>query len=385
MNKIRVLVVDDSLFMRRMISEILAQDGEIEVVGAAHDGQQGLAMARQLKPDVITLDVEMPVMDGVAMLQRLMAEQPTPVVMVSSLTKEGAEITLRCLELGAIDFVTKPSGAISLDLYKVASQMIEKVKAAARVPRSRLASLQIHTGGRGAAELKPRLEGEAPAELKPRLEGEAPAEPLSGYPRLSISQTENLPLVVIGASTGGPRALSLLMSQLPPDFHAPMLIIQHMPEGFTRSFAERLDRLCHLQVREAQEGDHLQPGVAYLAPGGHHLQLLRGGRLHLSNEPPVHGVRPAVDVTLFSIAQYYSGSVVVAILTGMGSDGAMGIRALHAKGARILAEAESSCVVFGMPRAAIQTGCVHHIAPIEQMARFITEEVQQLCRQHQVA
>lgn len=361
MSKIRVLVVDDSLFMRRMISDILAQDSEIEVVGAARDGQQGLEMALQLKPDVITLDVEMPVMDGVAMLERLMAQQPTPVVMVSSLTREGAEITLRCLELGAVDFVTKPSGAISLDLYKVSSQIIEKVKAAARAPRHRL------------------------VKLSPPSEGRVAAEPSGGRGAATPKEASHLPLVVIGASTGGPRALSLLMSQLPPDFHAPTVIIQHMPEGFTRSLAERLDRLCHLQVREAQEGDCLQSGVAYLAPGGRHLQLLRGGRLRLSDEPPLHGVRPAVDITLFSIAQNYSGSVVVAILTGMGNDGAMGVRALHAKGARILAEDESSCVVFGMPRAAIQTGCVHQTAPIEQMAQRITEEVQQLCKRPQVA
>ncbi|MFN3690048.1 MAG: chemotaxis response regulator protein-glutamate methylesterase [Fimbriimonadales bacterium] len=367
MSKIRVLVVDDSLFMRRMLSDLLAQDSGIEVVGTARDGQQGLELARALKPDVITLDVEMPVMDGVAMLQRLMAEQPTPVVMVSSLTRAGAEVTLRCLELGAVDFVTKPSGAISLDIYKVSSQIIEKVKAAARVPRHRLAGLSSSGERQNLAEKFPRRDD------------------LAVRRATAPSKATSLPLVVIGASTGGPRALSLLMSQLPPDFHAPMLIIQHMPEGFTRSFAERLDRLSHVQVREAQEGDRLQHGVAYLAPGGHHLQLLHGGQLHLSDEPPLHGVRPAVDITLLSIAQNYFGSVVVAILTGMGTDGATGVRALHAKGARILAEDESSCVVFGMPRAAIQTGCVHHIVPLEQMAQRITEEVQHLCKSHQVA
>ncbi|MFN7018153.1 MAG: chemotaxis response regulator protein-glutamate methylesterase [Fimbriimonadales bacterium] len=375
MSKIRVLVVDDSLFMRRMMSDLLAQDSDIEVVGTARDGQQGLEMTRQLKPDVITLDVEMPVMDGVAMLQQLMKEQPTPVVMVSSLTRAGAEITLRCLELGAIDFVTKPSGAISLDLYKVSSQIIEKVKAAARTPRHRLTALSPALDARGSEE-KQRLVGVSPTQ---------PNELATRGPSATFSKTKELPLVVIGASTGGPRALSLLMSQLPPDFHAPMLLVQHMPEGFTRSLAERLNRLSHLQVREAQESDRLQPGVAYLAPGGRHLQLLSGGRLHLSEEPPLHGVRPAVDITLLSIAQNYSGNVVVAILTGMGNDGAMGVRALHAKGARILAEDERSCIVFGMPRAAIQTGCVHQIAPLEQMAQRITEEVQRLCKPHQAA
>jgi two-component system chemotaxis response regulator CheB len=360
MSKIRVLVVDDSLFMRRMMSDLLSRDPELEVVGTARDGQEGLEQARQLKPDVITLDVEMPVMDGITMLERLMAEQPTPVVMVSSLTQEGAEITLRCLERGAVDFVPKPSGAVSLDLYKVSSQIIEKVKAAARVPRHRLTLTQgqrlpTHQDG-----------GSKPSGLPHRERGDAP-------------------LVVIGASTGGPRALSTLISQLPQELVAPMLIIQHMPEGFTRSFAERLDRLSHLHVREAQEGDRLQPGIAYLAPGGVHLRLQPDGRLHLSQEPPLHGVRPAVDITLLSIAEHYRGKVVVAILTGMGSDGAMGVRMLHAKGARILAEDESSCVVFGMPRAAIQTGCVHRVVPIEQMANALYEEVLHLCKTSQVA
>jgi two-component system chemotaxis response regulator CheB len=356
MSKIRVLVVDDSLFMRRMISDLLSREPELEVVGTARNGQEGLEQARQLKPDVITLDVEMPVMDGITMLERLMAEQPTPVVMISSLTQEGAEITLRCLERGAVDFVPKPSGAVSLDLYKVSSQIIEKVKAAARVPRHRLASQQ-------GQRFTTRSVGVA----------------TKGCP---VSDDA---VVVIGASTGGPRALSLLISQLPHELMAPMLIVQHMPEGFTRSFAERLDRLSHLNVQEAQEGDRLQPGVAYLAPGGHHLRLQPDGRLHLSHEPPLHGVRPAVDITLLSVAEHYKSGVVVAILTGMGSDGAMGVRMLHAKGARILAEDESSCVVFGMPRAAIQTGCVHRVVPIEQMATALYEEVLQLCKTCQVA
>ena len=368
MSKIRVLVVDDSLFMRRMMSDLLSRDPELEVVGTARDGQEGLEQARQLKPDVITLDVEMPVMDGITMLERLMAEQPTPVVMISSRTQEGAETTFRCLERGAVDFVPKPSGAISLDLYKVSSQIIEKVKAAARVPRYRLVSPHgtAHQEGRGRPACLPNEGRGRPACLLNKGYGDAP-------------------LVVIGASTGGPRALSTLISQLPSELVVPMLIIQHMPEGFTRSFAERLDKLSHLHVREAQEGDRLQPGVAYLAPGGHHLHLLPDGRLHLSQEPPLHGVRPAVDITLLSIAEHYRGKVVVAILTGMGNDGAMGVRMLHAKGARILAEDESSCVVFGMPRAAIQTGCVHRVVPIEQMANALYEEVLSLCKTSQVA
>lgn len=355
MRKIRVLVVDDSMFMRRMISDLLNQDAAIEVVDTARNGQEGLEKARALKPDVITLDVEMPVMDGVTMLQKLMQEQPTPVLMLSSLTTEGAEITLKCLELGAVDFVTKPSGSISLDIYKISSQIIEKVKAAAQ---ARVAAASVPK--RATAVVSP-----ARAVIT-RRGGDAP-------------------LVVIGASTGGPRALSVVMSSLPADLEAKILLIQHMPEGFTRSLAERLDRNSPFIVREAQGDEVLEPGVAFLAQGGKHLKVERGGRLVLTQDPPVHGVRPAVDVALLSIAQNYPGKVVVAILTGMGSDGAAGVRALYAKGAYTIAEDESTCVVFGMPRAAIQTGCVKRVVPLDQVAQAITEGVKELCSSSKAA
>jgi two-component system chemotaxis response regulator CheB len=355
MRKLRVLVVDDSMFMRRMITDLLQQDAELEVVGAAKNGQEGLEMARQLKPDVITLDVEMPIMDGVTMLQRLMQEQPTPVLMLSSLTKEGTEVTLRCLELGAVDFVTKPSGSISMDIYKISSQIIEKVKVAAR------ARVVV-----------------APTAARPAAAPPTPAV-------LTGRSTPDAPLVVIGASTGGPRALNTVLSGLPSGLNAKLLLIQHMPEGFTRSLAERLDRNSAFSVREAQGGETLEAGVAYLAPGGKHLKLERGERIALTEDPPVHGVRPAVDVALLSIAQNYQGAMVVAILTGMGSDGAAGVRALAAKGAYTIAEDESTCVVFGMPRAAIQTGAVKRVAPLHHIAEAITEGVKAVCNKFQAA
>ncbi|MFQ3611060.1 MAG: chemotaxis response regulator protein-glutamate methylesterase [Fimbriimonadales bacterium] len=358
---IRVLVVDDSLFMRRMISDLLVQDPEIAVVGTARNGQEGLELAKQLKPDVITLDVEMPVMDGITMLEKLMQEQPTPVLMLSSLTTEGAEVTLKALELGAVDFVAKPSGSISLDIYKISSQIVEKVKAVARA-RIGVFRRPLTTPPHSAAVIN--------TPPKPAL------TPLNG---------QKVPLVVIGSSTGGPRALTTLLTQIPPDMTAKMLIIQHMPEGFTRSLAERLNRLSAFNIHEAEAGETLQAGTAYIAPGGRHLKLQRGETIQLTQDPPVHGVRPAVDITLFSVAQAYEGPVVVAILTGMGSDGTAGVRALHAKGARILAEDESSCVVFGMPRSAIATGCVHRIVPIEGMAQAIYEEVRQLCNRTSAA
>ncbi|GIV07224.1 MAG: chemotaxis response regulator protein-glutamate methylesterase [Fimbriimonadales bacterium] len=355
MSKIRVLVVDDSMFMRRMVTDLLNRDAAIEVIGAAKNGQEGLEMARRLKPDVITLDVEMPVMDGVTMLQQLMQEQKTPVLMLSSLTTEGAEVTLKCLDLGAVDFVAKPSGSISLDIYKISSQIIEKVKA---VAKARVTTAPV-------AVVAPS----APPQPSPQFKGGA----------------HDAPLVVIGASTGGPRALNVVMSRLPLGLNAKILLIQHMPEGFTRSLAERLDRSSAFSVYEAQGGETLQAGVAYLAQGGKHLKVERGGRLTLTQDPPVHGVRPAVDVALLSLAQTYQGALVVAILTGMGSDGAAGLRALHAKGAYTIAEDESTCVVFGMPRAAIQTGCVKRVAPLHQIAEAITEGVKELCNKFQAA
>ncbi len=360
---IRVLVVDDSLFMRRMISDLLVQDPEIAVVGTARNGQEGLELAKQLKPDVITLDVEMPVMDGLTMLGKLMQEQPTPVLMLSSMTTEGAEVTLKALELGAVDFVAKPSGSISLDIYKISSQIIEKVKA---VARARMGVFR------------------RPLSVSP-TQAVVSSPPTPSSVPISSVPSHRAPLVVIGSSTGGPRALTTLLGQIPQGMPAKMLVIQHMPEGFTKSLAERLNRLSPFNIYEAQGGETLQVGTAYIAPGGSHLKVQRGGMLQLSQDPPVHGVRPAVDITLFSIAQNYEGPLLVAILTGMGSDGSAGVRTLHSKGARILAEDENSCVVFGMPRAAIATGCVHRVVPIEGMAQAINEEVSQLCNRTSAA
>jgi two-component system chemotaxis response regulator CheB len=259
------------------------------------------------------------------------------------------------LELGAVDFVTKPSGSISMDLYKISSQIIEKVKAVAR------ARVVV-----------------APTTARPAAAPPTPAV-------LTGRSTPDAPLVVIGASTGGPRALNTVLSGLPSALNAKLLLIQHMPEGFTRSLAERLDRNSAFSVREAQGGETLEAGVAYLAPGGKHLKLERGERIALTEDPPVHGVRPAVDVALLSIAQNYQGAVVVAILTGMGSDGAAGVRALAAKGAYTIAEDESTCVVFGMPRAAIQTGAVKRVAPLHHIAEAITEGVKAVCNKFQAA
>ncbi|MDQ2687563.1 MAG: chemotaxis-specific protein-glutamate methyltransferase CheB, partial [Armatimonadota bacterium] len=269
---ISVLVVDDSAFMRKMITEMLTDDPALRVIGQAYDGEDALHKLALLKPDVITLDVEMPRLDGLAALEQIMTRRPTPTVMLSSQTQAGAETTLRCLERGAVDFIAKPSGAISLDIRLIAAELVSKVKAAAGVPASRL---------------RPR-----PAAAR--------VSPVMGIPT-------NLPAVgvnrgsggvlVIGASTGGPRALQTLIPALPANLPVPAVIIQHMPSGFTASLARRLDAASPLCVREAAEGDPLRPGVVLVAPGGHHLTFDAHGAARLTDEPPIHGVRPAVDVT----------------------------------------------------------------------------------------
>lgn len=323
MKKIRVLIVDDSAFMRQTITRHLAEEAGIEVVGAARDGLEALEMAQSLQPDVMTLDVEMPRMDGLETLRRLMADRPMPVVMVSSLTQEGAATTIRALELGAVDFVPKPSGSVSLDFFRVKDMLVAAIIRAS-MSRVRTARLAV-----------------------------APAASVVGPAGAAAGSA---PVVVIGASTGGPRALHHVIPALPADFPSPVLLVQHMPPGFTKSLAERLNDLAPLSVREAADGDELRAGLVLVAPGGHHM-VLRGRRhVALDDSPPEHGVRPSIDVTLRSVIETFKSNAVVAILTGMGTDGSGGVARLVELGATVIAEDESTCVVFGMPRAAVAAG-----------------------------
>ncbi len=340
-----MLVVDDSAFMRRVISDLLSGEPDLEVVGTARDGQEGLEKAQALAPDVITLDVEMPRMSGLEMLERLMAVNPLPVVMVSSLTRPNADVTVRALQLGAVDFVPKPSGTISLDMHKVREELCRKVRAAARAPRSALVR---------CAPARRQPAGPAPY-------GHKPGRP--GGPARSLSR-----VVVIGASTGGPSALMEVIPRLPADFPGGLLVVQHMPALFTRYLAEHLDAASALAVREAREGDELRDGLCLVAPGGRHLVLAADGRVALDDSPPQHGVRPAVDVTLESVARSWDGDVLVAILTGMGMDGARGTRAVKARGARVVAQDEATCVVYGMPRAVVEMGLADHVVPLQEIA-----------------
>ena len=332
MGNIGVLVVDDSMFMRKVITDLLSSDPGIEVVGTARNGMDALEAVRELRPDVITLDIEMPKMDGITALKELMKADPTPVIMVSALTQEGAEMTFDALELGAVDYIAKPSGSISLNMGSVKDVLISKVKAAAK------------------ARLKP-VGGNAASRKRRRT-----VERFSSKDKI----------INIGSSTGGPRAVSELFTDLPKET-PPILLVQHMPKFFTKPFSERLDKLSRFSVREAEDGDRVEEGLALVAPGDFHMTVTRNGRIRLHQGPMVHYLRPTVDELMLSTADIYGQRNLGVILTGMGSDGAKGMRAIKEHGGQTIAQDESTCVVFGMPKVAIEQGCVDVVLPLQRI------------------
>ena len=337
--RIEVLVVDDSAYMRKVVSNLLESDENIVVIDTARDGLDALEKIKSLKPDVVTLDVEMPRLDGLSALQRIMKECPTPVIMLSSLTQDGSETTVKALTLGAIDFVGKPSGTISLDIHKVQEELVAKVRVASRA---------VVTNFRSS--------------ILPVLQ-----KPVSFSPVLSSGLTPNR-LVVIGSSTGGPNALQQVVPRLPGNLSAAVLIVQHMPPGFTKSLANRLNDTSQLEVCEAQEGDELLSGKAYVAPGGYHMILRSKTLLGLNQNHPVHSVRPAVDVTLESAVDFYGSRIVAVILTGMGFDGSRGAASVKQAGGKTIAQNEATCVVYGMPRVVVEMGKADRILPIHNIA-----------------
>ncbi|KEO82951.1 protein-glutamate methylesterase/protein-glutamine glutaminase [Tumebacillus flagellatus] len=349
MKPIQVLVCDDSALMRRIISDILKSDPEIIVVGTAKNGQEALELIPQLKPDVLTLDIEMPVLNGLEALPMIWRKYKLPTIMLSSLTQEGADATIKALELGAFDFVGKPSGSISLDLAKVGQDLIHKIKAAAKKEQV------VQSTKYFRPQPKPTP---------------APPKPLRTSKRVEE-------ILAIGTSTGGPRALQMVLSHLPATLAAPVVVVQHMPAGFTRSLAQRLDHLCLVSVQEAQDGQVLEQGHVYIAPGDYHMRIVEKSPgtyvIQLNQEPPVGGHRPAVDTMYDSLAELRGVRIRAAILTGMGGDGANGMVKIKAQGGRTIAEAQESCVVFGMPRTAIAKGCVDIIAPLDRIADELTK------------
>ncbi len=345
--KIKVLIVDDSALIRGVMKEIINSQLDMEVVGVAPDPIVARELIKQTNPDVLTLDVEMPKMDGLEFLEKLMRLRPMPVVMVSSLTERGSEITMRALELGAVDFVTKPKMSIQSGMLEYTDLIAEKIRIAAR------------------------------AKLRPRNLDAAGQKHAAGAPLAAIRNpfTSSEKLIIIGASTGGTEAIKDFLIQLPPDCPG-ILMTQHMPEGFTRSFANRLDKLCKIAVKEAEGGERILPGHAYLAPGHSHLSLVRSGANYmtrLDQGPPVNRHRPSVDVLFNSAAANAGRNAVGVILTGMGRDGAVGMLEMKKAGAYNLAQDEASCVVFGMPKEAIAIGATHEVAPLLELPRRVLE------------
>ncbi|HAA09090.1 MAG: protein-glutamate methylesterase/protein-glutamine glutaminase [Syntrophomonadaceae bacterium] len=347
MKPIRVLVVDDSAFMRKVISDIINNDPNMTVIGTARDGRDALKKIQELNPDVVTMDVEMPGLDGLAALEELMKISPLPVLMISSLTKRGTEQTVKALQLGAVDFIAKPSGPISLDIDTVKEEIISKIKIAAGT-KNKLANFKYKTVI-------------------------SPVRPVSTFKELAPGTTLDK-LVLIGTSTGGPKALHEVIPRLPEQINAGILIVQHMPPGFTRSLAERLDSLSQITVKEAEHGEEIIPGCAYIAPGDYHLTVSRppsGARelkVNLTKEQPRGGHRPAVDTMLESVAQLYWSDMICVIMTGMGNDGSQGVQLIKKRGGKVIAEHQSSCIVYGMPKAAIATGCVDKIVHLKDIS-----------------
>ncbi|WP_147821756.1 protein-glutamate methylesterase/protein-glutamine glutaminase [Salidesulfovibrio onnuriiensis] len=344
---IKVVVVDDSAFMRKAISTMLDKDPEISVVASARNGQEGLELIRKHDPDVVTMDIEMPVMDGLTALRQVMMEMPRPVLMVSSLTTEGAEATLKAMELGAVDFIPKQLSKVSLDIVKIEQDLIDRVKTVAR---------------RKMRHVPPRAVVARPSA--------APAAAPSVRPSGSIKRD----VVAIGVSTGGPPAVQKVLSALPADFPAAIVIAQHMPAAFTGPFAKRLDNVSAITVKEAEPGDVLKPGHAFVAPGGKHIvldQKVSRVDVVVTENPKEALYKPSANVLISSVAQAVGRRGLGVILTGMGNDGMEGIRALKEKGGRALAQSDATCVVYGMPKAIVDAELSDEIIDIDNMADAI--------------
>ncbi len=358
---IRALVVDDSAFMRKVISHILNQDSEIKVIATARNGQDAIEKVERFRPDVVTLDNEMPVLDGLGALGHIMSECPTPVIMLTAADEKSAELTLTALGSGAVDLLLKPSGTISLDIDEMADEIRSKVKIAAKVDLKKLGFIEI-----------PAKKADA---------GATPPEPdlkVTRKPRPVLTKK----ILAIGSSTGGPHALDQVIPKLPADLPAAVLVVQHMPAGFTASLSQRLNSQSALEVREAKEGDVVREGVVLIAPGDYHMEIVQNRIKGITQEVVAlnqksreHGVRPAVNVLFKSIAPIYGSNILSVILTGMGIDGADGVEAIKKYGGRAIAEDEMSCVVYGMPKAIVERNLADAVLPLERMSEEIVKRL----------
>ncbi len=352
--KIRILIVDDSAFMRKSLSIMLSSDDDIEIVGTARDGVEGVALAKALKPDLITLDIEMPNMDGLSALKIIMKDCPTSVIMVSSLTTEGAESTLKALEMGAVDFIPKEMSFVSVKISEIKADLIKKIKAITR--KAKLTSTLRRISGYRGKSLNANVSR-----------------------RISELPKSNYKAVAVGISTGGPLSLQKVIPLLTENINAPIFIVQHMPPKFTKSLAARLDNMSAIKVKEAENNEEVKNGTVYIAPGGFHLTLKKAGinrvAIEISEQPDKTLHRPSVDVMLDSVVNIYGKQTLAVIMTGMGHDGSEAIQRLKKIGGYCLAQDEESCIVYGMPKAVVDAGNADVVAPLEKIPLIINKAI----------
>lgn len=375
MDKIKIIVVDDSAFMRKAISDMIESESSFEVVAKFRDGRELIEKVDKYNPDLITLDVHMKDLDGLATLKELKrAGKNYPIIMLSSITTEGSKLTLDCLDNGAISFITKPSGSISLDIVKVKENLIEQIQSI-------------------TSNIKPKRTSKIDQAPKYKFQQNNISSSINssnGNFNNGIINTERnikhnstiimpknkkIDAVVIGASTGGPKALQEVLTKFPRNLGVPVFVVQHMPEGFTKVFAERLDKACEMNVVEAYDGMKISNDTIYIAKGGRHMTVASGSSIQLNEEPPIWGVRPAVDKLFNSAIKIYKGNIVSAILTGMGRDGADGTANIKDNGGITISEDKSTCTIYGMPKAAYETGKVDYVVPLDQIASSIIKIV----------
>src|SRR5277367_4590265 len=362
--KFRVLIVDDSAFMRKVLESIFAGDDQLQVVGHAKDGREAVALAESLKPDVITMDINMPHVDGLQATAQIMTTNPRPIVIVSSESRDGAASTLKALELGAIEFVAKPSSGIDLDMQSVKEDLVRKVRMAAKVrvvrTASRLASTLQKSNGEGGTQAAPATSRPAPS---------------------SVNHDQRFPVVVLAASTGGPATVMRLAPGFTRDFPAAVFLVQHMPAAFTTQYALQLAEFTSIRVKEAEASEAVQPGTLYICPGGQHLRVSPLGRIQLDSVTGrIDGYLPNIDVTMESIAAFAGALGIGVVLTGMGSDGARGSKAIKSAGGCVIAQDEASSVIFGMPAEAIKTGAVEQVLNLDDIYPAIEKRVLGLTR-----
>ena len=367
---VKVLVVDDSGFFRRRVSEILSGDSTIQVVGTATNGKEAIDQALALKPDVITMDYEMPMMDGITAVRHIMQRCPTPVLMFSSLTHEGARVTLDALDAGAVDYLPKNFEDISRNPEKVKQMLCEKVHTLSRSNR-RMTSYARPAPAPAAAPAPTPTPATSAAGPAPVRSAAAPVRPAAAHS--PVPKRKPYKLVAIGTSTGGPVALQRVLTQLPGNFPAPIVLIQHMPAAFTKAFAERLDKLCRISVKEAEDGDILRPGLALLAPGGKQMMIDGRGTVKILPGDERLNYKPCVDITFGSAAKSYGDKVLSVVLTGMGADGREGARLLKQAGSTVWAQDEASCVIYGMPMAIVKANLADAVYSLDDIGRHLVE------------